>query len=62
MVNDASVIMDWEGGTAPAVPPNWVYNYKSHRFAMIMNAVPDTTSAIAAAVAPWRAPTPGTGS
>jgi hypothetical protein len=50
-MNDASVIMDWEGGTAPAAPPSWVYNYKSDRFAMIMNAVPDTASAIAAAVA-----------
>jgi hypothetical protein len=45
----------WSGAgiqcTAPAAPPSWVYNYKSDRFAMIMNAVPDTASAIAAAVA-----------
>jgi hypothetical protein len=39
-MNDASVIMDWENGSAPATPPSWVYNYPASRFAMVMNQVP----------------------
>jgi hypothetical protein len=49
-MNDANTIMDWEDGSAPAAPPSWVYDYPASRFAMIMNAVPDTSSDIAAAV------------
>jgi hypothetical protein len=49
-MRDANTIMDWEDGAAPATPPAWVYNYPARRFAMIMNVVPDTASAITAAV------------
>jgi Spherulation-specific family 4 len=49
-MNDANTIMDWEDNTAPATPPGWVKNFPPSRFAMIMNAVPGTASAIAAAV------------
>jgi hypothetical protein len=49
-MRDANTIMDWEDSAAPATPPVWVHNYPASRFAMIMNAVPDTASAIAAAV------------
>jgi len=47
---DGAVIMDWEDSKAPSTPPGWVHNYPASRFAMIMNAVPDTGAAIAAAV------------
>jgi Spherulation-specific family 4 len=49
-MNDANTIMDWEDGSAPATPPSWVDNYPASRFAMIMNAVPDSAGDIAAAV------------
>jgi hypothetical protein len=49
-MNDANTIMDWEAGSAPTAPPAWVGNYPASRFAMIMNAVPDSASDIAAAV------------
>ncbi len=49
-MRDANTIMDWEDGAAPATPPAWVHDYPASRFAMIMNAVPDTASAISAAV------------
>jgi hypothetical protein len=47
-MNDANTIMDWENGSAPTTPPSWVHNYPASRFAMVMNAVPE--SGIAAAV------------
>lgn len=47
---DGAVIMDWEDNKAPSTPPSWVHNYPASRFAMIMNDVPDTSSAIAGAV------------
>ena len=50
-LSDATTIMDWEDNIPPATPPGWVYHYPASRFAMIMNAVPDTASAIAAAAA-----------
>jgi hypothetical protein len=49
-MSDAATIMDWEDNIPPAKPPGWVYRYPANRFAMIMNAVPGTASAIAAAV------------
>jgi hypothetical protein len=49
-MKDANTIMDWEDSSAPATPPGWVKNYPASRFAMIMNAVPDSASDIAAAV------------
>ena len=49
-MRDATTIMDWEDNIPPAKPPAWVFRYPANRFAMIMNAVPGTTSAIAAAV------------
>jgi Spherulation-specific family 4 len=49
-MNDAAVIMDWEAGTDPATPPGWVSSYSTDRFAMFVNQVPYTTSAIDAAV------------
>jgi hypothetical protein len=49
-MKDANTIMDWEDSSAPATPPSWVKNYPASRFAMIMNAVPDSASDIAAAV------------
>jgi len=50
-MKDANTIMDWENGSAPTTPPSWVNNYPASRFAMIMNAVPDSAGDIAAAVA-----------
>lgn len=49
-MNDGNVIMDWENDIPPTTPPSWVNNYKPSRFAMVMNAVPDTTSDIETAV------------
>ena len=49
-MSDATTIMDWEDNIPPAKPPSWVHRYPANRFAMIMNAVPGTARAIAAAV------------